>query len=167
MPCRGIFYAITPVEAKHLLHLVGDDDDLIEAVHGLYSEARDIAGFQCEVDKAWDAMHRCLGDGTLDFIGEGWTSESLCVLGGRNLYEGPSYIVCYVAAAKVPEVDQAIARCAKKWFRERYFEVVHQEFDAAWHEQDFEYNWSYFDETRKFYRRATEGGRGVIFMTDQ
>jgi Domain of unknown function (DUF1877) len=167
MACRGIFYAITHSEAEHLLRLVGNDDALIAGVHDLHSSARERAGFQCPVDKAWDAMHRCLGDGTLEFIGEGWTPESLCVLGGKNLYDGSDYIVCYVAAGTVPSVAQAIDPITKEWFRSRYFAAVPQEFDVAWHKQDFEYTWSYFGVTRELYQRAAKAGRAIVFETDQ
>ena|ERR1035437_496465 len=167
MACRGIFYAITSKETKHLLALIGDDDAMSDAANMLYSEEREASGFQAGVDKAWDAMHRCLGNGLLNDIGKGTTALSRFVLGGRNLYQGISYIICFLSAEEVKEVADAAESVTKKWMRDRYFKQVPQEFDRKWHEQDWEYTWSYFEATRKVFENARHAGRAIVFLTDQ
>jgi hypothetical protein len=65
-------------------------------------------GMICETDKAWDAIHRCLTDGSLGFsIGE--EPLRLCILGGEQLYQGDEYIVALVTHHKLRALADALA----------------------------------------------------------
>lgn len=56
MACRGVHFAITDEDQAALLDAEGDDAvrDIIEQIEETW-DADNLA----EVDKAWDAMHRC------------------------------------------------------------------------------------------------------------
>ena len=170
MACRGVHYAVTNQEAETLLRLVTEDDDgdaLAEMAEQLFTDERREQGYLAESDKAWDAMHRCLGNGLLEDIGEGATPLSWCVLGGPNLYPGDDYIICLVPPSHVRDVADAIEGLSKDWFRARYFALDPSQYDGPMNEEDFEYTWSNFEDVRRLYQNAAKAGRAVVFLTDQ
>ena len=63
MACRGVFFALTEAQ-QTTLDSASDDDEVMGAIEDI-EEAWDKENL-AECDKAWDAMHRCLADGTLD-----------------------------------------------------------------------------------------------------
>src|SRR5262245_10806940 len=60
--CRGVFLALTELQEAALV-ATRDDEDVRAFVQEIEEMWDD--DWLCEVDKAWDAMHRCLADGTL------------------------------------------------------------------------------------------------------
>jgi hypothetical protein len=169
MACRGVHYAITDEEMRSLLRLAADGEDevLAETAEDFFTGERQEQGFLAESDKAWDAMHRCLGDGLLDDIGEGATPMNWCVLGGRNLHGGDDYIICLVPPDQARQVAAEIGKLSKDWFRDRYFALDPNEYDGPRDEDDFEYTWSNFQDVRRLYQNAAKAGRAVVFLTDQ
>lgn len=125
------------------------------------------------MDKAWDAVHRCLTDGSLRCRGN--NVLELFVLGGLQLHRGPGHIVSYLTPHQVQAVSHAAQGVAKKWFGENYFDLANAKlgwFGVARYEgpigdDDFEYSWDYFEEARKLYRKAAIAGRAMIFTVDQ
>ena len=69
-----------------------------------------------ETDKAWDAIHRCLTDGKLEW---GDTPFHKCILGSDNLYEGTDYLLSYLDPAEVKEVAAAIKDIDRAELRRR------------------------------------------------
>jgi len=65
--CRGVHFAITDVEAKKLRGAAGDEE--LKRVVQEEIEEKWERDHLFETDKAWDALHRCLSDGTLDLLG--------------------------------------------------------------------------------------------------
>ena len=59
--------------------------------------------YLAETDKAWDAMHRALTDGSLDPNGGSFPLNRV-ILGGRHLHQGSGYIVALVPKDEVPDV---------------------------------------------------------------
>jgi hypothetical protein len=121
----------------------------------------------CEVDQAWDAMHRCLGDGTLGLGRRNGSALELVVLGGAQHYEGEDYVVAHVAAAAVGEVSAALDEIDQAWLRARYDALDPDDYDGELGDEDFAYTWGYLEDVRAFYRRAAQAGHSVIFTVDQ
>jgi hypothetical protein len=121
----------------------------------------------CEVDKAWDAMHRCLSDGTLRLGRVDGGPLEQAVLGGGHHHEGGEYIVAHVLAGEVPAVAAALDAIDETWLRERYDLIDPADYQGVLDEEDFEYTWDYLQDVRQFYRRAAAAGRSVIFTVDQ
>ncbi len=163
MACRGVFFALTEAQ-QTTLDSASDDDEVMGAIEDI-EEAWDKENL-AECDKAWDAMHRCLADGTLDPSG-GTYPLNRCVLGGKSLYQTDDYIVCLVTPEEVRDVAVALVPLTEKWFRDRYFNVVPKEYHPNYGEQDFQYTWDWFQAVRDLYRKAAEEGRSVIFTVDQ
>ena len=113
----GVHFAIDADQERLLLAAAdsGDTDavsDLVEDVEENWTEP----GLSVSTDKAWEAMHRCLGDGTLDPDG-GAYPLSHAILGGRYLHD-EDYGV-YVSAAEAEDMAQALRQVNEAWLRQR------------------------------------------------
>src|SRR5688500_13801318 len=117
MACRGVFLSLTCDQVSELVGLRADWE-LLEAAHEIEGALPEEHRQSC--DKSWDAMHRCLSDGTLD-PEAGTYPLSRCVLGGVQLYNGNDYIISFVPPNEVPDVAAALTPLDKNWMRERYF----------------------------------------------
>jgi hypothetical protein len=163
MACRGVFFALTSTQ-EAALRATKDDDEVRAFVQGV--ESGWDKPWLCETDKAWDAMHRCLGDGTLA-CGRRASALDVAVLGGGHHHEGDEYIVAHVLADEVVEVAAAVEAVTEAWMRERYNQIDPSSYQGQLSDDDFEYTWYWFQEVRDFYRRAAAAHRAVIFTVDQ
>jgi len=163
MACLGVHFAITHEQANRLLAADGDEAlmVLIEEIEKTW-DADNLA----ESDKAWDAMHRCLTDGRLEY-GNGPYPWSYCVLGPRQLHEGDGYIVSLVSPEEVKAVAESLESITAEWFRDRYARVVPKDYAPEYGSEDLEYTWSWFQNVRELYRKAAARGRAVIFTVEQ
>ena len=163
MACRGVFFAITAEQADALLGADGDEQlmGLIETIEQAWDKDN-----LAECDKAWDAMHRALTDGQLEY-GNGPYPLSHCVLGPRQLHEGDDYIVSLVSPDRVREVAAALQSVTEEWFQHRYRTVVPKDYAPEYGEEDLHYTWDWFQGVRELYARATERARAIIFTVDQ
>jgi hypothetical protein len=164
MACRGVFFALTAPQDEALV-ATRDDAEVREFVAEVES-AWDW-DWLCEADKAWDAMHRCLGDGTLRLGRNGGGPLELAVLGGGHHYEGEEYLVARVVAAEVAAVAEALAGVDESWLRARHDAIDPDDYQGVLDDEDFEYTWRYLQDVRDFYQRAAADGRSVIFTVDQ
>ncbi|MCC2667714.1 MAG: hypothetical protein K0Q72_185 [Armatimonadetes bacterium] len=163
MACRGVFFAITTEVADRLL-AAATDTEVLSIVQEEIEERWD-QDWLAEMDKSWDAMHRCLTDGTLSF--EGLTPLHRCVLGGRQLYGGEDYIISYVTAEEVREIAKSIGSLDEAWLRRQYFRIDPVDYEMPTCAEDCEYTWDYFQEMQALYQRAAAANRAVIFTVDQ
>ncbi|GAA2388938.1 YfbM family protein [Dactylosporangium salmoneum] len=164
MACRGVLFALTESQDEALV-ATRDDVEVrafVADVEGAWDE-----DWLCEVDKAWDAMHRCLSDGTLRLGRCGGGPLELVVLGGGHHYEGEEYVVAHVLADQVPAVAEALDSVDEAWLRERYDVIDPDDYQGVLEDEDFEYTWHYLQEVRDFYKKAAAAGRSVIFTVDQ
>lgn len=154
-------FAIAPEQELALLAVAdkGDTDVLGELLEDL-EETWDDDSLKVDSDKAWDAIHRCLTNGTLD-PDAGEYPLSLAVLGGRHLHED-SYVV-YVGADEVRDVAQALGGVDEAWLRARFDAIDDPDYGGARDDVDFDYTWSNFVDLQAFYERAAAAGRAVIF----
>jgi hypothetical protein len=149
MACRGVFFAITSEQASAFQD-APDDDALMELVEEV-EEAWDEDNL-AECDKAWDAMHRLLTDGTLE-VGNGSEPLCHCVLGPNQLHDGDEYIVSLVAPEKVKQVALALAEITQTSFAERYRTVVPRDYAPEYGDEDLEYTWENFRSVRELYQK--------------
>lgn len=163
MGCLGVHFAIDGATAARLLAAEDDEDvaSIIEEIEETWDRR-----FLFDTDKAWDALHRCLSDGTLD-PDSGSYPLSHVVLGGVSLYEGEDYVVALVTADQVPEVAAALAPIDRAWLRERYDSLEFPDYQGVRGDEDFEYTWGNVQGLDGFFRTAAEAGRAVIFTVDQ
>lgn len=163
MACRGVHFALTSEESDRLL--AAQDNDSVMDVVGRIEERWD-EPWLAESDKTWDAMHRCLSNGTL-FYDEGEYPLNRTVLGGKHLYDGDDYVVSYVAPNEVKDVASALASMTEEEFRKRYDAIDPDDYDGPQGPEDFESTWSWFLGVRELYKKAAAAGRSVVFTVDQ
>lgn len=163
MACRGVFFAITDEDAKAVLSAT--DDEQLMAVIERIETAWDLDNL-AECDKAWDAMHRALTDGRLEY-GNGAYPLNHVVLGSRQLYDGDEYIVSFVAPEQVREIAAALQSVTPEWFEHKYRTVVPKDYALEYGDEDLEYTWEWFQSVFDLYSKAAARGRAVIFTVDQ
>ena len=163
MACRGVHFAITTEQAEALLAAKGDEDvmSLIESIEETWDTAN-----LAESDKAWDAMHRCLTDGTLG-SGNGTYPLNHCVLGPRQLHGGDDYIVSLALPNEVRDVADALQVATPEWFGEKYSTVLPRDYAPEYGNKDLDYTWSNFEDVKRLFEKASQTGRAVIFTVDQ
>jgi hypothetical protein len=177
----GAHFAITEQEAAQLGSFDNDDDRINFVKEGV-EEVWDVQ-YLVETDKAWDGIHRCLGEFPPDTPwfypvdpkhgaharaeDHGSYPLRLCVLGGKKILDDEgNYIIRLIAPNEVVDIAAALEPIDKKEMRERYFKHC----KGAWPEygeEDSEYIWEYFNEVRDFFKRQAGNGRTIIFTADQ
>lgn len=163
MGSRGVLFAIDDTTTKRLL-AARSDGALMKIVEAIEEEWDD--EFLTETDKAWDAMHRALSDGTLTPTG-GSFPLNRALLGGKHLHRGDEYIVALVTRDEVPAVARALASIDDAAMRRRYQELVPRDYAPEYGDDDREYTVETFRDVVDLYARAARAGRAVIFTVDQ
>ncbi|RKE23272.1 YfbM family protein [Streptomyces sp. TLI_171] len=163
MACRGVLFALAEADSGRLLAAEADEEvpALVEAVE----EAWDVDRLY-ELDKAWDALHRCLTDGRLLYE-NGEFPLSHAILGGEPLPAGEDYLVCFVDAAQVRAVAEALRGLDEDWLRARYAELEFEDYQGVRGPDDLAYTAAFLPGLREFYGRAAAEGRAVVFTVDQ
>jgi Domain of unknown function (DUF1877) len=164
MAARGVHFAVTSEQLARLL-AASDDDELMEVIEQV-EDAWD-KDYLAESDKAWEAIHRCLTDGSLLYeSGEYPLNHVIC--GGRQLHRGEEYTISLVTPEQVRDVSNALDPLSEHWMRERYFSLLKPDsYGGKIGDEDFQYTWTWFENVRDLYRKAAAGGRAVIFTVDQ
>jgi Domain of unknown function (DUF1877) len=163
--CRGVLFAIEPGEAARLL-TAASDDKVLAIVQDEIEERWDEA-WLVQLDKAWDAIHRCLSDGTVDLNAGSRPRRSLAVLGGRQLHRGHDYIISLVTPDEAKGVAAEIAVIDEAWLHGKYDAIDADDYGCPKSPEDFDYTWDYFQSLPPFFKRAGDAGRYVIFTVDQ
>ena len=170
MACRGVFFALTTEEEQKLLS-APDSDTVVEIITEEIEERWD-QEWLVEMDKSWDAIHRCLGDGSLRASQPSITSKA--VLGGKQLSADTDWIISYLTADEVKQVAVAVTAIDEPEFRRRYFALKKKflwfdrtEYEGPIGEEDFAYSWSNFEEMRLFFSKAAAAHRAIVFSVDQ
>jgi len=169
----GIHFAIT-ADQRQALENAESDEERIDYIKEVIEEEWN-EGFLVESDKAWDAIHRCLGevppevyslwplrdeDGSYvspDVYGE--YPLKLCMLGGKQLIKNEEeYFIRLVEPREVVDLVPALNLIDKAEFKHRYFKYC----DDVWPEfgeEDCEYSWAYFKEIHNFFMAFAFCGR--------
>jgi len=163
MPGLGVHFALTDEETQRLLALESDLAvmSFVEEIEGGADRGRSFSS-----DKAWDALHRSLSNGTL-FFDEGEYPLNRAFLGGKHLYAAEDYVVAYVDPKEVKDVDAALATLTEQDLRTRYDAIDPDEYDGKHGGEDFQVILEKFRGLRDFYKKAAAGGRAVVFTVAQ
>lgn len=166
MTCRGVFFALSPSQREQLLSLRSDDERLQYIQEGI-EEAWDEAHL-LEIDKAWDAIHRCLTDGSLSIRSSSSPLGKL-ILGGRQLFfDTQTYIVNLIEHDELPEISAALGTVTKDWMQAQYERLRNTDYPQEFiSEQDWQYTWDWFSGIPDFIARADHERRSVIFTVNQ
>jgi hypothetical protein len=156
---RAISLALDTEQARYVLEAQGDERlAIVERIEEEWDE-----DWVYQHDKAWDPVHRCLGDGGLESP-EPTSLPLQAVLGGDELTpEGDDdRFLRFVPAHRVPAVAEALAPITREWFRARYDTLGETDYRFP-SDDDFDYAWENFVGLRAFFVRAANAQRGVLF----
>lgn len=167
MGCLGVHFALEKSEVVTLRAKDNDESRLDylqdELEESYFESAPDLIA---QTDKAWDAIHRTLTDGTI-----GWSNGtyplSHAVLGGEVLYGHDDYIMSLKTPEQVRDVAQALRDITEDTFRAGYFRIDPEDYGFQVDPDDFAYTWHWFTVMREFYYRAAASGRYVLFTANQ
>ena len=163
MACRSVHFAIDDSVVDTLLQ--SSDDEIVDIIQEDIEETWD-EEWLCETDKAWDAIHRCLTDGRLEW-NNGEYPLNRAILEGERLTKCGEYIVCLVPANDVLAVATSLRAVSSEELRQRYFAIPVDDYGAEVNEDDFEYTKENFEDLARFFSKASEAGKAVIFTVDQ
>jgi len=158
----GMHFAIGEEVVARLLG-AEDDAAVIAIVDEVELDSDPACAFA--TDKAWDALHRCLTDGTLK-PGVGTFPLSHVVLGGVQLCEDSDYLVSLVRADQVSAIADALTPIDRAWLRSRYDAFEFPDYEGVRGDEDFEYTWGDVDGLAEFFQTAARDGRAVIFTVE-
>jgi hypothetical protein len=164
MSCLGGFRAITREELDKLRAVPRADRDVD------YLDCTMVQEDSCDIDKAWDAIHRALTNGKLEY-GNADVPGCWVILGGEVLrgdQEGEEdYIVVCKSPTLVRRVDKFLRGLTEEKFRELYYTIDPDEYGMELSEDDFEYTWSNLESSLPFWHNAAEKELWVLFDVDQ
>lgn len=155
----GVLFAITAEDRETLLGF-GDESEAADYLHEVIEERWE-EPFVMELDKAWDAIHRTLTDGSLEFD-NGEFPFNRCVLGGLVLAADEEVLVLK-PADEVPAISAALELVTEDWFAARYRGLDANDYGPEHGEEDLAYTWENFEDARLLWRRAAGAGRDVVF----
>jgi hypothetical protein len=158
----GVHFAISEETVSRLL-AAEDDADVISIVEQIEAELE--PGFVFPTDEAWDALHRCLTNGTLK-RDSGVFPLSHAVLGGVQLCEDQGYLVSLVRADQVSAVADALTPLDQTWLRARYDGSEFPGYARRRGDEDFSYTWRHVKGIGNFFQAAADDGRAVIFTVE-
>jgi len=164
MPARGVHFALSSSQYRSVC-ACSSDTELVELIQEDIEDSWD-EEWLCETDKSWDAIHRSLTDGKLE-----WSNGSFplnaAILGGKQLHQSDNYIMSLVTANEVNEVSKALTNVDKSLLKVGYEKIVQSDYDGEIGSEDFEYTWDYFEALVAFYAKASKSERAVLFSVAQ
>ncbi len=162
MASLGVHFALTPDEERRLLAARGDD--AVQEIVKEEIEERWDEEWLCATDKAFDAIHRCLTNGTL--VPDG-SVLGKCILGGRSLHDGDEFLVRYLTAHEVKDVARALGDVDERWLRPRFAALASSDYEGPLDDDDFGYTLAHLTDLRDFFAAAADAGRAVVFTVTQ
>jgi Domain of unknown function (DUF1877) len=166
MGCLGVHFSLDAEEVAALQSV--DEDDRVEFAQENFEEnlwSRDKLRGQ-QTDKAWDAIHRALTDGEMEWS-NGTYPLNHVILGGELLYDGSDYILSLKSPEEVRDIAAALSDFSRERLRAGYDKIDPKAWGYHTGDEDFEYTWHWFKELISFYQRAAAEGRAVLFTADQ
>lgn len=156
MTQRGVLFAIDDETLARLGE--AESDAAVLAIVDALEERWDEV---CELDKAWDGLHRILTDGRLTFE-NGRPPLAWAILGGTRLLGGDDRIVTAKGADQVIAIDRALRGWDRARAHQAYRKLPREDYGDL-DEEDFAYLWAYFEPMRRFYREAAALERAALF----
>jgi Domain of unknown function (DUF1877) len=161
--CLGVHIALSADQEEDVWTHFYDErvPDLVEALREDVGDE-----YRQATDKAWDAIHRCLSDGTLVWDAGRWPLRG-AILGSESLCFSGDWVVMLLERSEVTEVAGALDAVTQEWFRDRFLALPGRGYDGAVNQNAFDYTWYWFERMRAFFRKTADEGRAMLFTADQ
>lgn len=180
MGCLAVLFALNEQDVKNLLAVKRSErsDYMHEEIEETFFDS--FPEYMCELDKSWDAMHRMLTDGNLDFENK---FSPLCnvIFGGEFVYgltrepsgeavivedEDDEYMILKTPE-QVAQIAEALPKKTKEECRKCYDMIDEEDYGMELDDEDFEYTWEYLQDSLEFWKKAAEEKRYVLFTVDR
>lgn len=109
-----------------------------------------------ELDKAWDAIERCL---TILGVGRPFSDA-------KQLHRGRDCVLALLSPTDLGSMQPKLTNVSRGGFREAFSQMLSGDYEGPGDEDDLEYSWSYFQALRQFYHRADSEGRSTLFSVN-
>ncbi len=162
----GIHLSLSRDDAKRLFSCRGDEAVRTFVAEFARSDENRRQRLVHDSGDAWDAIHRCLTDGTLD-PNAGELPLNHCILGGRQMYYGDDYFVALVRPDLTRHVSDALAALDKSDFQERYGRLDPQQCAHQTTDEEFQRIWSALESIGRFFESAAANGHAVVFAAER
>jgi uncharacterized protein DUF1877 len=162
----GVAFALTAAQIEELLTL-GDDESRDQWLQDLEENVDDAEWFQ--YDKAWDELHRCLGDGEL--VIQDAPPLAHAVFGSQPLMqdEDSATFAGYLPAAEAPIVAASLREVRRGWLRERFDALAGTDYAAYGGPLDddlFGHVWACLEGLRVFYAHLVDRQAAMVFSVE-
>jgi hypothetical protein len=167
MSCLGVLFSLDGDTVRKIKSFQSDTDRLEylqEEVEETYFEQ--FPDRVAELDKSWDALHRSLTDGKLEYSNGSFPVNHI-ILGGEILYEQGNYIITLKTPEQVKEIAEAVEKLNEVTLRNGYFKIDSTDYGFPLTDEDFEYTWAWFEDSKEFWKLASKESRFVLFTADQ
>ena len=167
MSCLGVLFSLDKATVDKLKAFSTDEDRLdylqMEIEEEFFEKYPERV---CELDKAWDAIHRTVTDGKLEWNNGDYPLNHF-ILGGEILYSQEDYIMTLKTPEQVRDIFMNFDSITKDAFRSNYFKIDKNLYGFDTTEDDFDYTWTWFSQSRDFWKLASQEQRYVLFTADQ
>jgi hypothetical protein len=167
MASRGVHFAL---DARTVRKLKGftSEEDLLDYFEEELEEKffANQGDWLQETDKAWDAIHRSLTDGKLEWE-NGTYPLNHAILGGELLCSCDDYILSLKSPKQVQDIAAGLEGVTKKRLKTGYDLIARKNCDWDPSPDDWKYTWSWFTPLVDFYQRAAKAKKSVIFSAAQ
>jgi hypothetical protein len=167
MACLGVLFSLDEETVSKLKSFESDEDRLdflqenIEE-NIMTNEPERFAEF----DKSWDALHRSLTDGKFE-----WTNGTFplnhVILGGQQIYYKDDYIMSLKTPEQVEIIAKTVVTISEDDLRKGYIKIDSKDYGFDLTDEDFEYTWTWFQDSLEFWKKAASEKRFVLFTADQ
>ncbi len=166
MSCLGVLFSIDQATVD-LITQLPSDEERVDYVKEVIEEDYFDNKYQwvAELGKSWDALHRSLTDGKIDWD-NGKFPLNHVIFGGEVLSDG-DYIIALKTKEQVAVIAQAISQVTEEKLREGYFLIEPEDYDGSLSEEDFNDTWQWFEASKDFWQQAANENRSVLFTVDQ
>jgi hypothetical protein len=166
MSCLGSLVALT-AEQRAKLEALPNGEERYFYVDSVTEEAGE--EYWQYLDKSWDALHRCLAQGTpgSEKLDTEWGTYplNLAIIGGKDLGD-PDWLVFLIEPGQIGDLTAALQEISEEAFTALYWKHCKDAW-PEYGEEDLEFNLGYFEEMRDFFARVAPTGRAVVFTADQ
>lgn len=167
MACLGVLFSLDEKTVSKLKSFKSDEDrleflqeDIEETI--MKNEPERFAEF----DKSWDALHRSLTDGKFEWE-NGTFPLNHVILGGQQIYHEDDYIMSLKTPEQVEKIAEAIGTISEDDLRKGYNKIDSKNYGFDLTDEDFEYTWTWFQDSLEFWKKAASEKRFVLFTADQ
>ncbi len=167
MACLGVLFSLDNSAVSKLKSFESDEERLNYLQENIEeSLMTNEPERYAEFDKSWDALHRSLTDGKLEWANGSFPLNHV-ILGGEVIYFEDDYIMSLKTPDQVIKIAEAIIDVTQKDLREGYNKIDSKDYGFDLTDEDFEYTWTWFQESLEFWKKAALENRYVLFTADQ